>query len=72
MDEETAKAASPINWMPDTTQQFEAWVGSEESDEYHRQSRELANPLEACLALQQIVCWDEDTNHFNIISALTQ
>ncbi|MEE9376276.1 MAG: alpha/beta hydrolase, partial [Rhizobiaceae bacterium] len=42
MDKKQAKAASPLHWMPDAIQRFEAWVGADESNEFHRQSRELA------------------------------
>ncbi len=70
MDEETAKAASPIHWMPEISQRFEAWVGSEESNEYHRQSREIANRWHM-LGTPTNCVLDEGTNHFNIISALT-
>ena len=43
LDEETAVRASPVLWTPDALNRFEAWVGGDESDEYHRQSRDLAD-----------------------------
>ncbi len=42
MDEVQAIAASPIRWIPETQQRFDAWVGSTESGEFHRQSQSLA------------------------------
>ncbi|MEL6948449.1 MAG: alpha/beta hydrolase, partial [Pseudomonadota bacterium] len=39
---EDAETASPIRWTPQALQRFEAWVGGEESTEYHRQSSDLA------------------------------
>ena len=71
MSNESAIAASPINWIPDAIHQFEAWVGSEESNEYHRQSRELAARW-SMLGTPTNCVLDEGTNHFNIISGLTQ
>ena len=42
MDDSAAVSASPIYWTPVAIQQFDAWVGGDESDEYHRQGRDLS------------------------------
>ncbi|MEO0546981.1 MAG: alpha/beta hydrolase [Pseudomonadota bacterium] len=70
LDEDSARDASPVLWTPDALNRFEAWVGGDESDEYHRQSRELAEqwcmlgtPTEYVIA--------EGQNHFTVIDALT-
>ncbi|MCJ8308864.1 MAG: alpha/beta hydrolase [Hyphomicrobiales bacterium] len=42
MDEAEAVSASPIFWTPVAIQQFDAWVGEDESSEYHRQGRDLS------------------------------
>ncbi|MEM9678576.1 MAG: alpha/beta fold hydrolase, partial [Pseudomonadota bacterium] len=70
LDEDSARDASPVLWTPDALNRFEAWVGGDESDEYHRQSRDLAEqwcmlgtPTEYVIA--------EGQNHFTVIDALT-
>jgi arylformamidase len=42
LDEEAARTASPLGWPVPTHGRFEAWVGGDESREYHRQSETLA------------------------------
>ncbi|MEM1040157.1 MAG: alpha/beta hydrolase [Pseudomonadota bacterium] len=70
LDEDSARDASPVLWTPDALNRFEAWVGSDESNEYHRQSRDLTEqwcmlgtPTEYVIA--------EGQNHFTVIDALT-
>ncbi|MEE9314029.1 MAG: alpha/beta hydrolase fold domain-containing protein [Rhizobiaceae bacterium] len=69
MDEEQAIESSPIRWIPEAIQRFEAWVGSEESNEYHRQSRDLAARWNLLGTPTNYVS-DAGTNHFTIINAL--
>jgi arylformamidase len=42
LDEEAARTASPLAWPVPAHGRFEAWVGGDESREYHRQSETLA------------------------------
>jgi len=70
MDEAQAIAASPIRWVPEASQQFEAWVGGDESSEYHRQSRELAERW-SLLGTPTSYVPVPDTNHFTIVDQLT-
>ncbi|MDD9909606.1 MAG: alpha/beta hydrolase [Ahrensia sp.] len=71
MDEAHAASASPIAWVPDATHRFEAWVGGDESDEYHRQSRELADRWNLLGTPTNYVSLP-GTNHFTIIDDLTR
>ncbi len=71
MDEKQAKSASPIHWVPEAMQQFDAWVGSEESGEYHRQSRELADHW-SLLGTPTYYVSVPDANHFTIVDQLVQ
>src|SRR5690606_41159437 len=42
LNAETARASSPLFWpAPAHGQPFEAWVGGDETSEFHRQSQEL-------------------------------
>ena len=41
LDVATARALSPVRWPGPVRKRVEAWVGGEESREYHRQSRDL-------------------------------
>ncbi len=70
MDVDQASAASPVDWVPEAIQKFEAWVGADESNEYHRQSRELADRW-SMLGTPTNYVSVEDANHFTIIHALT-
>ena len=70
MDVEQASSASPIDWVPEAIQKFEAWVGADESNEYHRQSRELAERW-SMLGTPTNCVSVENENHFTIIHALT-
>jgi len=70
LDEEAAADASPIDWVPDALHRFDVWVGSEESSEYHRQSRALETRWNM---LGTAVCYHDvpEANHFTIINQLT-
>ncbi len=69
MDESSAKAASPLDWMPDGLHQFEAWVGGDESDEFHRQSRDLAQRWSMLGTPANYVSVD-GANHFTVVDQL--
>ena len=69
MSDQQAIAASPVNWTPEGLQQFDAWVGSEDSNEYHRQSRELADRWSLLGTPTEYVSVP-DANHFTIVDAL--
>ncbi|MGI9355016.1 MAG: alpha/beta hydrolase [Rhizobiaceae bacterium] len=71
MDEAAALAASPMSWLPDAMQRFEAWVGAEESSEYHRQSRKLAANW-TLLGTPTDYVSVKGANHFTIIHDLTK
>ncbi len=70
MDVDQASAASPVDWVPEAIQKFEAWVGGDESNEYHRQSRELSERW-SMLGTPTNYVSQEGENHFTIIHALT-
>lgn len=69
MDEKTARAASPLCWTPPAQGRFEAWVGGDESREYHRQSETLAATW---LGAGVDCCWIESPgdNHFTVVRHL--
>ncbi|MEM9731980.1 MAG: hypothetical protein AAF903_00680 [Pseudomonadota bacterium] len=69
LDETHAIENSPVRWVPEALQQFDAWVGGDESDEYHRQSRDLANRWTILGTPTEFVPV-EGENHFTIIHAL--
>ena len=71
MDEAAALAVSPMSWLPDAMQRFEAWVGADESGEYHRQSRELAAHWTLLGTLTDYVSV-KGANHFTVIGDLTK
>lgn len=71
MDEDSALSASPIHWVPEALQKFEAWVGGEESDEYHRQSRELAARW-SLLATPTRYVSVPGANHFTVVDELVK
>ena len=70
MDVDQASAASPIDWLPEAVQKFEAWVGADESAEYHRQSRDLSERWSMSGTPTKFMSV-ENENHFTIIHALT-
>jgi len=70
MNVDQATAASPVDWVPEAIQKFEAWVGGDESDEYHRQSRELSQRW-SLLGTPTDYITVNNANHFTIIDALT-
>jgi arylformamidase len=69
MDEPAARSASPIAWAPPKQGRFEAWVGGDESREYHRQSETLAA---VWLGAGLDCCWVpvEGDNHFTVVRHL--
>jgi arylformamidase len=69
MDEEAARAASPLCWAPPKHGRFEAWVGGDESREYHRQSETLAATW---LGAGLDCSWVESAgdNHFTVVRHL--
>ena len=69
LDESAAQESSPYFWMPDGLQQFDAWVGEEESSEFHRQSRELAEQW-SMLGTPTRYVSRPGANHFTIIEDL--
>ncbi|MEL6505738.1 MAG: alpha/beta hydrolase fold domain-containing protein [Pseudomonadota bacterium] len=69
LDEPHAIDNSPVRWVPEALQQFEAWVGGDESDEYHRQSRDLATRW-TMLGTSTAYVPVAGENHFTIIHAL--
>ncbi len=69
LDQSTAKASSPILWAPEIDHLFEAWVGEDESNEFHRQSREFANMWTLVGTPTQYVSVPS-TNHFTVIDEL--
>ncbi len=71
LDEAAAVAASPVSWLPDAMQRFEAWVGEEESSEFHRQSRELAERW-TLLGTPTDYVSVKGTNHFTVVEDLTK
>ena len=70
LDAEAARAASPVFMTPPPLHRFEAWVGGEESAEYHRQSNLLAERW-TMLATPTNVHSVAGENHFTIVDALT-
>lgn len=69
MDAKQAKAASPIRWVPDATHRFDAWVGGDESSEFHRQSQELAVAWSMMGTPTQYESVD-GANHFSVANEL--
>ncbi len=70
LDAEEAKSASPYNWLIEPGQRFDAWVGSEESSEFLRQSKSMAQRWQMMGAATR---YEEITgaNHFTAIDPLT-
>ena len=71
MDEEQALSASPVHWVPQALQRFDAWVGATESNEYHRQSRDLASRWNM-LATPTRYISVPGANHFTIVDELVK
>jgi arylformamidase len=71
MDEQQARESSPLFWTPEAFQKFEAWAGAEESGEYHRQSRELADRWSLLGTPTQFVPVP-GANHFTIVDELVK
>lgn len=71
LDEPQAKTNSPIHWLPEALQRFEAWVGGTESGEYHRQSRELAAKW-TLLGTPTNYVSVKGKNHFTVVEQLTK
>lgn len=69
LDEQTARAVSPIHWMPDALHQFDVWVGGDESEEFIRQTEDLADSWEI-LGTKTKSVLVEGANHFSIIDQL--
>jgi len=65
----TARKSSPIDWIPDGLQRFDVWVGADESNEFHRQSRDLAERWSMLGTPTNYVSVPK-TNHFTIVSEL--
>ncbi len=70
LDEKTAETSSPLGWLPPPLHRFDTWVGSAESDEYHRQSRQLSARW-SLLGTPSLHIAVEGANHFTIVDALT-
>ncbi|XOT96150.1 alpha/beta hydrolase, partial [Alcaligenes pakistanensis] len=70
LNADTARASSPLFWpAPANGQPFEAWVGGDESSEFHRQSQELAQSWSR-QGLDAVYRSLPGTNHYNVIAAL--
>jgi arylformamidase len=70
LDESSAREASPLVWPSPSGRRFEAWVGGEESAEYHRQSASLAACwLGSGVHAKTVV--ESGANHFTVIQPLT-
>lgn len=69
LDHDAAKAASPLYWKPPAGKTLDAVVGGNESAEYHRQSRTMAEVWgRAGVATRFGVV--PDANHFTAIAPL--
>ena len=67
---ETAQASSPLFWaVPAAGQPFEAWVGGDETSEFHRQSQELAQSWSS-QGVDAVYRALPGTNHYNVIAPL--
>lgn len=70
LNDATAEASSPLGWLPPPLRRFDTWVGSAESAEYHRQSRQLSSRW-SLLGTPSLHIAVEGANHFTIVHALT-
>ena len=69
LNEAEARALSPLFWPVPAGRHLEAWVGSEESGEFLRQSREIARnwrDMGAATAFRTV----EAANHFTVVAPL--
>ena len=71
LDIAAARALSPRLWMPPQNITFDAWVGSKESREYHRQSEGIAAVWGAAGNTTRCVPVTGE-NHFSIIAGLAE
>lgn len=69
LNQNTAKALSPVYWQPRHAARIDAWVGGSESEEFLRQSREFVEAWRkaGADAHYEIV---PDANHFTVIAPL--
>lgn len=69
LDEAEAREQSPLFWPAPAGRRLHAWVGGDESDEFHRQSREIA---ETWGRAGVDTSWTAlpGTNHFTVIAPL--
>jgi arylformamidase len=71
LDEKSARAASPLLWSPPKGRTLVAAVGGDESAEFLRQSRAIADTWgRAGVKTECLVV--PDANHFTVVDALTQ
>lgn len=69
LDEESARAVSPVDWMPNALHQFDVWVGGDESEEFLRQSEDLAARWSMLGTVSKCVIVKGE-NHFSIVDQL--
>ncbi len=69
MTAKQAREGSPIHWVPEASHRFDAWVGGDESDEFHRQSRDVARAWTMMGTPTEYQSVD-GTNHFTIVEEL--
>ena len=69
LDIQSARALSPRLWLPPKGIIFDAWVGGEESAEYHRQSQGIAAVWQAAGNTTRFVSV-AGANHFTVIAPL--
>jgi len=69
MDMDSARASSPLEWMPPPLHRFQAWVGGEESQEYHRQSNDITRRW-SMLGTSCETKVVKSANHFTVIDKL--
>ena len=70
MSEDEASRWSPVRQVPPALHRFEAWVGADESAEYHRQSADLARRW-SMLGTPTSLVSVERANHFTVVEPLT-
>ncbi len=70
LDEKSARSLSPLSWSAPTGSIFDAVVGSDESDEYHRQSRTIVEEW-ASKGVRTRYGEIVGANHFTAIDPLT-
>ena len=69
LDEEAARAASPIHALPPALRRFDAWVGRRESAAFHEQTRRLARrwSMTGTLSRMHVV---PNAHHFSVVAPL--